>query len=136
MQELQGVLVTADIEQARAWMLGYSPEYFSKLAGMNPERRFTLARSFHLLDEKDGCIRFVIDAERMTFEEQDGQMVQSFEDVPRVVILQIKPVREGAIMAWASVASGPFEEQLSEWAGQVLEACRQAFVGKSEEEPG
>jgi len=135
MREVQAVLVTAEVEQAKAWMLGFKPDYFSKLAGMHPERRFTLARTFHLLEQKDAGLRFAIDAERVTFEEQDGQMVQSFTDIPEVVIVQFEPVEDGVLAARASVVPGtPVEENLIEWVERLLETCRQAFEGKPEEE--
>ena len=135
MSEIQSVQIAAAIDQAQEWLLGHRPVYFSKLAGMNPEQRFTLARRFRPLGEQDGSLSFGIDAELRTFEEQDGQMVQSFSDVPEVVTVHYKPAEEGVIMVGASVAEGtPVEEQLIEWTKRLLETCRQAFEEKPEEE--
>jgi hypothetical protein len=135
MREIRGVQITADLNRAQEWLLEHRPEYFSRLAGMHPERRFTLARRFRLLGEAEGSLRFAINAELRTFEEQDGQMVQSFNEMPEVVILHFEPADEGIITARASVAKEtPVEELLVEWAERLLETCRQAFEEPPEEE--
>jgi hypothetical protein len=135
MREIQSMQLTVEMEQAKAWLFGNQPEYFSKLAGMNPERRFTLARKFHLQGERDGALLFAIDAEMQTFEEQDGQMTQSFTDVPAVVTVRIEPSGEGRTEVRASVSEGtPVEDQLIEWAEGLLESFRQAFEETPEEE--
>jgi hypothetical protein len=137
MREIERVQFKAELDQAKAWLLGHRPEYFSKLAGMHPERRFTLARGFRLLEDNEGDLRFAIDAEYMTFQEQDGQMVQSFDDEPAVVILKMHESGDNMITIEASIAKDtPVEEQLIEWTERLLETYRQAFEMEPKGEEG